>query len=61
MASLMANASPPKAESPPKTGDDKDKPKPVEVAKPKKFLNGSEPRKTYSQKSLSMMIKHMVI
>ena len=43
MASLMANASPPKAESPPKTGDDKDKPKPVEVAKPKKFLNGWTP------------------
>ena len=42
MASLTANASPPKAESPPKTGDDKDKPK-VEVAKPKKFLNGWTP------------------
>ena len=42
MASLTANASPPKQESPPKTGDDKDKPK-VEVAKPKKFLNGWTP------------------
>jgi hypothetical protein len=42
MASLTANASPPKAESPPKTGDDKDKPK-VEAAKPKKFLNGWTP------------------
>lgn len=42
MASLTANASPPKAESPPKTGDDKDKPK-VETAKPKKFLNGWTP------------------
>ena len=43
MASLMANASPPKAESPPKSGDDKEKSKPVEVAKPKKFLNGWTP------------------
>ena len=42
MASLTANASPPKQESPPKTGDDKDKSK-VEVAKPKKFLNGWTP------------------
>lgn len=42
MASLTANASPPKAESPPKTGDDKDKPK-VEATKPKKFLNGWTP------------------
>jgi hypothetical protein len=42
MASLTANASPPKQESPPKNGDDKDKPK-VEAAKPKKFLNGWTP------------------
>ena len=42
MASHMATASPPKAESPPKTGDDKDKPK-VEAPKPKKFLNGWTP------------------
>ena len=42
MASLMANASPPKAESPPK-GDDKDKPKPADAPKPKKFLNGWTP------------------
>ena len=42
MASLTANASPPKQESPPKNGDDKDKPK-GEVAKPKKFLNGWTP------------------
>ena len=43
MASLMANASPAKVESPPKTGDDKDKPKPAEAPKPKKFLNGWTP------------------
>lgn len=43
MASLMSNASPPKAESPPKTGDDKDKPKAAEAPKPKKFLNGWTP------------------
>ena len=42
MASLMANASPAKVESPPK-GDDKDKPKPAEAPKPKKFLNGWTP------------------
>ena len=42
MASLTANASPPKAESPPK-GDDKDKPKPADAPKPKKFLNGWTP------------------
>jgi hypothetical protein len=42
MASLTANASPPKQESPPKTGDDKDKPK-ADVVKPKKFLNGWTP------------------
>jgi hypothetical protein len=42
MASLMANASPAKAESPPK-GDDKDKPKPADPPKPKKFLNGWTP------------------
>ena len=42
MASHMTSASPPKAESPPKTGDDKDKPK-VEAPKPKKFLNGWTP------------------
>ena len=42
MASHMTTASPPKAESPPKTGDDKDKPK-VEAPKPKKFLNGWTP------------------
>ena len=39
----MANASPAKVESPPKTGDDKDKPKPAEAPKPKKFLNGWTP------------------
>ena len=39
----MSNASPPKAESPPKTGDDKDKPKAAEAPKPKKFLNGWTP------------------
>ena len=39
----MNNASPPKAESPPKTGDDKDKPKPADAPKPKKFLNGWTP------------------
>jgi len=43
MASLMANASPAKVESPPKTGDDKDKPKPADAPKPKKFLNGWTP------------------
>ena len=42
MASLTANASPPKQESPPKNSDDKDKPK-GEVVKPKKFLNGWTP------------------
>ena len=42
MASLTANPSPPKQESPPKTSDDKDKPK-ADVVKPKKFLNGWTP------------------
>jgi len=42
MASLTANASPPKQESPPKNGDNKETSK-VEVAKPKKFLNGWTP------------------
>jgi len=42
MADLMANASPPKQESPPKN-DDKDKPKPAEPTRPKKFLNGWTP------------------
>lgn len=42
MADLMANASPPKQESPPKK-DGEEKPKPVEVAKPRKFLNGWTP------------------
>ena len=44
MASLTANASPPKQESPPasqgKSGDDKPK---TELSKPKKFLNGWTP------------------
>lgn len=42
MASLTANASPPKQESPPKNGDNKETSK-VEVVKPKKFLNGWTP------------------
>jgi hypothetical protein len=42
MASLTANASPPKQESPPKNGDNKEASK-VEVPKPKKFLNGWTP------------------
>ena len=41
MASLTATASPPKADSPPKSGEEK--PKPAEVAKPRKFLNGWTP------------------